>query len=233
MLAAHNGPAALQLAAAAHPNVILLDVVMPEMDGIEVCRRLKADPQLAAIPVILVTGRYEHGTVEGLDAGALDYIVKPVNGATLAARVRAAVRIKRSHDAVSAVNAQLREEVAQRNRTAEMLRHSHAELQAIYDGTADGLMIVDVETQNFLRVNAAMCSLLGYREEELLAMTIADLHPRHRASDRGKDSSECRGQRARGRKRAHAAQRWQLALPQRPLGHHGAVPRPYVPGGLL
>ena len=71
VLQAYNGPKALAVAAAESPDVILLDINMPEMDGIEVCRRLKVDERLRAIPVILVTGKnLEEDVVAGLDAGA-------------------------------------------------------------------------------------------------------------------------------------------------------------------
>ena len=77
---AFNGPQALELAAAERPDVILLDVMMPGMDGIEVCRRLKADEELRNIPVILVTAKdLDEDVVRGLDAGADDYVTKPFN----------------------------------------------------------------------------------------------------------------------------------------------------------
>ena len=80
------------MAANHRPDLILLDVMMPETDGLTVCRRLKADPELRAIPVILVTAQAdEEDVVRGLDAGADDYVAKPVNRVVLAlAYVRAA-----------------------------------------------------------------------------------------------------------------------------------------------
>src|SRR5437764_14942464 len=80
VLMAANGPEALAAARAGGPDVILLDVMMPGMDGIEVCRRLKADAGLRLIPVILVSARdREDDIVRGLDAGAQDYVTKPFN----------------------------------------------------------------------------------------------------------------------------------------------------------
>ena len=70
MLAAYSGPEALELAKAERPDVILLDIMMPEMNGIEVCRTLKADPDLSYIPVIMVTAKdQEQDVIAGLDAG--------------------------------------------------------------------------------------------------------------------------------------------------------------------
>src|SRR5665213_3545601 len=92
---AYDGASALVKAAAELPDIILLDVMMPEMDGFEVCRRLKADPATRHIPVVLVTaldGRRDRLT--GLDAGADDFLTKPIDDVTLLARVRSLTRLK-------------------------------------------------------------------------------------------------------------------------------------------
>jgi two-component system cell cycle response regulator len=96
---AQSGRAALDLAEAEPPDIILLDVMMPEMDGFEVCRRLKANPRLASIPVVMVTALSDtEDRVRGLDAGADDFLTKPVNDLTLFARVRSLVRLKMAMD---------------------------------------------------------------------------------------------------------------------------------------
>jgi len=92
---AYDGPSALDKAAAELPDIILLDVMMPEMDGFEVCRRLKADPVTRHIPVVLVTaldGRRDRLT--GLEAGADDFLTKPIDDVILLARVRSLTRLK-------------------------------------------------------------------------------------------------------------------------------------------
>ncbi len=92
-LVAGDGVCALQMALATAPDLILLDVMMPRMSGIEVLRELKANIQLQHIPVVLVTAKGEDDDViEGLDAGAHDYVSKPFKRDVLAARVRSAVR---------------------------------------------------------------------------------------------------------------------------------------------
>src|SRR3954469_12861866 len=78
VVTAFDGLQALEVAVAERPDVILLDIMMPGMDGIEVCRRLKADPELQSTPVILVSALdRQDDVVRGLDAGAHDYITKP------------------------------------------------------------------------------------------------------------------------------------------------------------
>ena len=117
VFAANDGRRAIELASTEQPDVILLDVMMPEMDGIETCRRLKADSRLHNIPVILVTGKAgDDDVVKGLDAGADDYVAKPFRKEILAARVRSAVRVKRDQDTILEINDQLRAEIAERKR---------------------------------------------------------------------------------------------------------------------
>ncbi len=103
VLTCGSGAAALELAAAHHPDIILLDVMMPDMDGFETCRRLKADPATRHIPVVLVTaldGREER--IKGLEAGADDFVTKPIDDVVLLARMRSLTRLKSIMDELRA-----------------------------------------------------------------------------------------------------------------------------------
>jgi two-component system cell cycle response regulator len=95
VLTAYDGPTALAMAASEQPDIVLLDVMMPGMDGFSVCRRLKDDPATRHIPVVLVTaldGRADR--VAGLEAGADDFLTKPIDDVMLFARVRSLTRLK-------------------------------------------------------------------------------------------------------------------------------------------
>jgi two-component system, OmpR family, alkaline phosphatase synthesis response regulator PhoP len=95
-----NGNDALRLTRENRPDVILLDIMVPQLNGWEVCRRIKKDPELAAIPVIMVSGRVEEGDkVLGFEVGADDYVTKPFSPRELIARVRAVLRRGRQLDA--------------------------------------------------------------------------------------------------------------------------------------
>lgn len=97
---ASSGPAAIRLAEEWLPDVILLDVMMPGMDGYEVCRRLKAQKQTGHIPVVMITALTDQSErIRGLEAGADDFLSKPVDHATLFARLRALLRTKQVLDA--------------------------------------------------------------------------------------------------------------------------------------
>jgi signal transduction histidine kinase len=94
-----SGEAAIASVHRNPPDVILLDVMMPSMDGYEVTRRLRQDPSISYIPILLITAHDQSSLVEGLDAGADDFIHKPVDVNELQARVRSLLRLKRSMDA--------------------------------------------------------------------------------------------------------------------------------------
>jgi adenylate cyclase len=105
---AADGEEALAAAKRLIPDLILLDVMMPKLDGIEVCRRLKNDATLPFIPIILVTAKSDtKDVVMGLEAGADEYLTKPIDQTALIARVKAALRTKKLHDMVLVQSAEL------------------------------------------------------------------------------------------------------------------------------
>jgi class 3 adenylate cyclase len=116
LIEAGDGEEALSMARHHHPDLILLDVMMPKIDGIEVCRQLKSDTDLPFMPIVLVTAKADSkDVVAGLDAGADEYLTKPVDQAALVARVKSMLRVKELTDKVSAQAADL----ATWNRTLE------------------------------------------------------------------------------------------------------------------
>jgi len=103
VLTASDGEVGLKRAVEQKPDLILLDVMMPKIDGIEVTKRLKADATLPFMPIILVTAKADSkDVVEGLDAGADEYLTKPVDQMAMVARVKSVLRIKELHDTVTA-----------------------------------------------------------------------------------------------------------------------------------
>ena len=113
VVVAEDGEQALAMVRETLPDLVLLDIMMPKIDGLEVVRRLKADTTLPFIPVILVTAKAgQKDVVAGLDAGGDDYLTKPIDHGALVARVRAMLRIKALHDEVQTLNQGLETKVA-------------------------------------------------------------------------------------------------------------------------
>jgi adenylate cyclase len=115
VVSATTGAEALGRIAEQPPDLILLDVVMPGMDGYEVCKRLRADLATATLPVVMVTASGEQDKVRAIEAGADDFITKPFNQAELLARIHSLLRIKTYHDTIQRQAAEL----AEWNRTLE------------------------------------------------------------------------------------------------------------------
>ncbi|HEY9107694.1 MAG TPA: two-component system response regulator [Roseateles sp.] len=118
-----SGVKALEICRRQPPDLIVLDVMMPEMDGYEVCRRLKADPATRRVPVIFLTAltRTDDESA-GFEVGGADFIHKPFNPATVLARVRTHLQLKQAQDILLNHNAELSGELAARRREVERLR---------------------------------------------------------------------------------------------------------------
>lgn len=141
VLRAFDGPTALALAAREKPDIVLLDVMMPGMDGFQVCRRLKDDPETRHIPVVLVTaldGRADR--ITGLEAGADEFLTKPIDDVMLFARVRSLTRLKMAID-------ELREREASGRRMGVI-----AGAGARMGGTGGRVLIVDDQERQAQRV---------------------------------------------------------------------------------
>ena len=106
---ASSGEEALERIAGGGVELVLLDIVMPGIDGYEVCRRLRADEATRFLPVVTLTASGEHEKRRALEAGADDFVTKPFDQAELLARVRSLLRIKRYHDTITAQTAELEE----------------------------------------------------------------------------------------------------------------------------
>ncbi|HOX32358.1 MAG TPA: PAS domain S-box protein [Spirochaetales bacterium] len=149
-----NGADALRIARGPNPpDLILLDVMMPDMDGFQVCRELRADSEGSGIPVIFLTAKVEREDEKtGLELGAVDYIRKPVDPEIVRTRVRAHLQQK-----------------------DRMLRISELRYRRLFETAQDGIVILDLQTGIILDANPAIAALMGASQEAFLGRKAAEL----------------------------------------------------------
>ena len=171
VLAARSGEEALAKVASHRPDLVLLDILMPRLDGYQVCRRLRSDPDTRYLPVVMITASELEERVRALEAGADDFIQKPFDQAELLARVKSLVRIKAYHDTVQAQAAELaawnraleervEEQVAELERLRRLRRFLAPEVAA---------MIISAEGDSLLEshrreIAVLCCELVGFTE---------------------------------------------------------------------
>ncbi|MEJ0009213.1 MAG: PleD family two-component system response regulator [Alphaproteobacteria bacterium] len=170
VITAKDGYECLERTKEKKPDLILLDVMMPGIDGFETCRKLKEDPDVSHIPVVMVTALSEPSDrVQGLEAGADDFITKPINDTALFARVRSLVRIK-----------VLIDELRLRDKSGAQLGMSASDFSLTFDVTGSQLMLIDddvVQTKRMTeKLTAAGYKLTSFSDHKL-ALDAARSNP--------------------------------------------------------
>ena len=172
LLTAASGEEALAMVAQQPPDLILLDIMMPGMDGYQVAAKIKGNLATKNIPVIMVTALDDRNArMLGLSAGAEDFLTKPVDRAELCVRVRNLLRLKAYGDYHDKYSQMLESEVA--SRTADLVE-SERLYRSTFDAAPVGIVHVGLDGQ-WLRVNQRLCDLLGYSREELQRLTVQEL----------------------------------------------------------
>ncbi len=171
---APNGELALWTAQSRPPELILLDIRMPGIDGFEVCRRLKATPELAQVPVIFLSAQHDtDDKVRGFELGAVDFIAKPFQAEEILARTDAHVKLGRAQKALASERALLEERVAER--TAELAREVEQRraneeflrlASQVFEATQDAIVVTDRDAR-IVATNPAFTQISGYTAEEV------------------------------------------------------------------
>src|SRR5271170_683759 len=159
-----NGEQAVSTASALRPELILLDVDLPGIDGFEICRRLKINPATQDIPVIFLTGASAtEEKLRGLELGASDYLIKPFDPAELRARVRTSIQTKRLMDLLA--------------QKALVLQESEERFRVLAENSSD-VISRHLPDGGYLYISPACIAIFGYAPEELLGRRLLEfVHP--------------------------------------------------------
>jgi PAS domain S-box-containing protein len=154
VICASNGKEALLQITTRKIDLMLLDVIMPEMNGFEVCREIKGNKEFMNIPVIMITSLTGKGDrIKGIEAGAEEFLTKPFDKTEVLARIKMLLKVKELEAA---------------------LAQSEKHYRSIFETSKDGLLILDKPEGNIIDVNQAIVDLLGYPREDLLGKKVMD-----------------------------------------------------------
>lgn len=169
---APNGEMALKFSRTTPPDLILLDIKMPGMDGYQVCESLKTDERTRDIPVMFITALHDMANkVKGFDVGGVDYITKPFQAEEVLVRVQTHLMLSLLQQQLKARNAQLQQEILDRERAEERLRTERTFLQTLIKSAGDGICVCSAtETYPYICFNVwndCMTEISGYTMEEI------------------------------------------------------------------
>lgn len=175
---AQGGEEALKRAQFVKPDLILLDVMMPGIDGFETCRRLKADEATEAIPVIFMTALADiHDKVTAFAVGGVDYVSKPFQVEELLARVRTHLDLRAVQQQLVDQNRLLQEEIAARRSAEEALKGSELRYRRLFETANDGIMLLDHESGRITDVNPALAAMVNQDPSQLLGHVLWERKP--------------------------------------------------------
>ncbi|MBW4638502.1 MAG: response regulator [Gloeocapsa sp. UFS-A4-WI-NPMV-4B04] len=172
-----NGQTALKTAQAAPPDLILLDIMMPDMNGYEVCQHLKASVQTRDVPVIFISALDEVlDKVKAFAVGGVDYITKPFSEEEVFARVENNLTIRRLQKRLGEQNARLQQEICYRQKAEEKLIQSEAKFRNLFENSPVGIFRAHIADGLLVEANQRLIQMLGYSyAADVINQTIADL----------------------------------------------------------
>jgi PAS domain S-box-containing protein len=172
---APNGETGLMFAHEDPPELILLDIRLPDMDGFQVCRRLKEDRETSDIPVIFISGLEDLADkVKGFTAGGVDYVTKPFQSGELLARVETHLDLKRLQIQVEAQNARLELEIIKSRGAEEQIKHAAEEWRTTFDSITDLVSIHDKDFR-IVRANQAFAAAFGMEIKAILGKKCSEI----------------------------------------------------------
>lgn len=180
---APDGKMALAAVRERLPALILLDVRLPDMDGYEVCRRLKADESTRSVPILFISAlENDANRLQGFEAGGVDFITKPFRWAEVLARVRTHVELRRTHLILAHRNAELVQayaaleaDIVVRKKGEEALRKSEDRFFRVFHSSPVAIAITTLDEHRFIEVNESFERIFGYRREDAVGRTTLEL----------------------------------------------------------
>jgi PAS domain S-box-containing protein len=178
ILVAEDGESAIENAKYALPDLILLDILMPGVDGFETCRRLKADEATAEIPVIFMTALTETvDKVKGFSLGAVDYITKPFQQEEVLARVKTHVNLRHLTQQLREQNTRLEQEIQERQRKEEALSESEERFRLLVEKVKDYAIFMLDPSGRIVSWNSGAERIKGYRADEIIGQSFSRFYP--------------------------------------------------------
>jgi PAS domain S-box-containing protein len=178
ILVAEDGESAIENAKYALPDLILLDILMPGVDGFETCRRLKADEATAEIPIIFMTALAETvDKVKGFSLGAVDYITKPFQQEEVLARVQTHVSLRQLTRQLQEQNERLEQEIQERQRKEAALSQSEERFRLVVEGVKDYAIFMLDPDGRIVSWNAGAQKIKGYQADEIIGQSFFRFYP--------------------------------------------------------
>ncbi len=188
IIVAKNGKEAFRRMESSAPDIVLLDVLMPEMDGFQVLRMISSNSKFCHIPVIVITALTGmEDKIKGFELGAVDYVTKPFEHLEVLARIKTHLsirnlrkqleesnklleaRVKERTEALVKTNRDLKEKILDNQRVFQALQESEARFQSVFEQAAIGIAIVGLDG-NWIQLNPMSCAIMGYSKSELIGM---------------------------------------------------------------
>ena len=171
-----SGELALKAVRNSLPDIILLDILMPGMDGFEVCKQLKADEKTGRIPVIFVSALEDiTHKMKAFAVGGVDYISKPFHEEEVLARTETHLKLRRMELSLFENNRRLQKEISERKEMERSLRESEKKFKGLFDSSLHAIALTDMQTGKIVDVNDKLCRVSKYSRDELIGNTTTGL----------------------------------------------------------
>ena len=172
-----SGQLALTAAKSTPPDLILLDILMPEMNGYELCKELKASPETKDIPIIFISASHDiFDKVNAFAVGGVDYITKPFYVEEVLVRVENQLRLGSFSKQLREQNLRLQEEIEKRKQAQQKLKESDRHYRELFEASVDGIAIADIDGR-FIDCNPSYQKMLGYSLEEIKQKSFWEITP--------------------------------------------------------